>query len=137
MGCILVDLKVSNFGDVLTGKEKVRSIIVGNALVDTGAAMLNLHKSEIEQLGLQYLRKIKVRTANGAIERNVYGVARVELLGRESEFDVLELPEDVPNLVGYIILEQLDFVADTVNRRLIPNPEHGGEYALDLYFSRL
>ena len=135
MGRILVDLKVSNFGDVLTGKEKVRSIIVGNALVDTGAAMLNLHKSEIEQLGLQYLRKIKVRTANGAIERNVYGVARVELLGRESEFDVLELPEDVPNLVGYIILEQLDFVADTANQKLIPNPEHGGEYALDLYFS--
>ena len=137
MGRILVDLKVSNFGDVLTGKEKVRSIIVGNALVDTGAAMLNLHKSEIEQLGLQYLRKIKVRTANGAIERNVYGVARVEILGRESEFDVLELPEDVPNLVGYIILAQLDFVADTANQKLIPNPEHGGEYALDLYFSRL
>jgi hypothetical protein len=41
--------------------------------------------------------------------------------------------DDVPVLVGYIVLEQLDFVADNSNQKLIPNPAYGGEYAVDLY----
>jgi predicted aspartyl protease len=101
--------------------------------VDTGAAMLSLHIDQIKELGLKFLRRIKVRTANGSSERNVYGVARVEIQGREGEFTVLEGPNDVPVLVGYLVLEQLDFVVDTSIQKLIPNPAHDGEYALDLY----
>ncbi|MBM4079525.1 MAG: aspartyl protease [Planctomycetes bacterium] len=133
MGRILIDVRVSSFADILTNQEKVRTIEIKNAIVDTGAAMLNLHRDQIEALGLKFLRKVKVRTANGSPERNVYGVARVEIQGREGEFDVLEAPDDVPVLVGYIVLEQLDLVADTSNHRLLSNPAHGGEYALDLY----
>jgi len=133
MGRILIDLKVSNFGDILTSREKVRSIEIKNALIDTGAAMLNLHKDQINELGLKFLRKIKVKTSNGSPERNVFGVARVEIQRREGEFDVLEVPNDVPVLVGYLILEQLDFVANTSTQKLISNPSHDGEYALDLY----
>ena len=107
--------------------------LIENALVDTGATMLNLHKNQIDELGLKYLRKMRVKTANGSIERNIYGVASVEIMGREAEFDVLEIPDDVPVLVGYIILEQLDFVADPIQQKLVPNPAHDGEYALDLY----
>ncbi|MFH1563659.1 MAG: retroviral-like aspartic protease family protein [Nitrospirota bacterium] len=133
MGRVLVDLKVSNFGDILTDREEVRSIEIENALVDTGAAMLSLHLDQINQLGLKFLRKVKVRTANGSPERNVFGIARIEIQGREGEFDILEVPNDVPILVGYLILEQLDFVADTSTQKLIPNPAHDGEYAIDLY----
>ena len=133
MGKILVDLIVSNFGDIIIGRENIRTIEIKNALVDTGAAMLNIHKEQIDRLGLMFLRKIKVKTANGTAERNVYGVARTEIMGRESEFDVLEVPDDVPVLIGYIVLEQLDLVPDTSNKRLMPNPAHNGEYALDLY----
>jgi len=102
-------------------------------LVDTGATMLSLHKNQIDELGLIYSGKIRVRTANGPIERKVYGVARVEIMGRAADFDVMEIPDDVPVLVGYLILERLDFVPDPNQQKLIPNPAHDGEYALDMY----
>jgi len=133
MGKILINLKVSNFVDISTNRERIRSIEIENALVDTGATMLNLHKNQIDELGLKYLRKMRVKTANGSIERNIFGVASVEIMGREAEFDVLEIPDDVPVLVGYIILEQLDFVPDPKQQKLIPNLAHDGEYALDMY----
>ena len=135
MGRILIDLIVSNFGDILTNREKVRTIEIKDALVDTGAAMLNLHIDRINELRLKFLRKVKVRTTNGVPERNVFGVARVKIQGREGEFDVLEVPDDVPVLVGYIILEQLDFVPDSSNQRFIPNPAQNGEYAIDSYLT--
>jgi len=133
MGKILINLTVSNFVDISTNREKVRSLKIENALVDTGATMLSLHKHQIDELGLQYLRKIRVRTANGPIERNVYGVAQVEIMDREAEFDVMEISDEVPVLVGYLVLEQLDFVPDPIQQKLIPNPAHDGEYALDMY----
>ncbi len=83
---ILINLKVSNFRDILLNKETIRALEIENALVDTGAIMLSLHKHQIIELGLQYLRKIRVRTtANEPIERNVNGVARVEIMGREAD----------------------------------------------------
>ena len=106
---------------------------IENALIDTGATILSLHKDQIDKLGLIYSGKIRVKTANGAIERNIYGVARISIMGREADFDVMEVPDDVPVLVGYLILERLDFVPDPIQRRLISNPAHGGEYAVDMY----
>ncbi len=133
MGRTLTDLKVSNFADYITEREEIRAIEIKDALVDTGAVMLSLHSNQINELGLKFLRRLKVKTANGSPERSVFGVARVEIQGREAEFDVLEVPNDVPILVGYLVLEQLDFIADSSSQKLIPNPAHGGEYALDLY----
>jgi hypothetical protein len=37
-------------------------------------------------------------------------------------------------LVGQIPLEALDYVVDLRARRLIGNPDHGGELMYDLYF---
>jgi len=133
MGRICTEITITNFVDVITDQEVVRNVQVPDALVDTGAAMLSLHGDQIRQLGLAFLRHAKVRTANGPARRKVFGVARVEIQGREGEFDVLEVPDDVPVLVGYIVLEQLDLVPDTSSQRLIPNPAHGGEYAIDMY----
>lgn len=136
MGRVLIDVKVTNFADYLTGQKEVRTIEVKDALVDTGAAMLGLHKDQIERLGLIYLRKVFLKTANGLVERDLFGVARVEIEGREGEFDVVQLPDDVPVLVGYIVLEQLDFVVSPSIQRLIPNPASKGKYALDMYLAR-
>jgi hypothetical protein len=47
--------------------------------------------------------------------------------------DVLDLPDDVPVLIGQIPLEYLDFVVDPQTRRLIGNPAHGGEQMYELY----
>lgn len=133
MGRLLIDARISNFGDLLTRRKKVRRILLEDALVDTGAAMLALHGSEIRALGLRFLRTVRVRTANGCPERRVFGVARVEIEGRVGEFDVVEIPDDVPALVGYLVLEQLDLAVDPSKKRVIRNPAHGGDYALDLY----
>jgi hypothetical protein len=45
----------------------------------------------------------------------------------------MEVPDDVPVLVGQIPLEMLDLVVDPQSRRLIGNPEHQGEHILELY----
>lgn len=41
-----------------------------------------------------------------------------------------EIPDDCLVLIGRFPLEGLDFVVDPVGRRLIGNPEHGGEHMI-------
>ena len=45
----------------------------------------------------------------------------------------MEVPDDVPVLIGQIPLEHLDFVVDLRSGTLIGNPAHGGEYVYELY----
>jgi len=54
-------------------------------------------------------------------------------MDRTATFDVAEVPDDCPNLIGYIPLEQLDFVLDLPGQRIIPNPAHDGEFQIELY----
>jgi hypothetical protein len=49
-----------------------------------------------------------------------------------TSIDVSEVADECPVRIGYIPLEALDFVVDPKNQRLIGNPEHGGEFILDL-----
>ena len=45
----------------------------------------------------------------------------------------LVLGGDCPVLIGQVPLELLDFVVDPKGRRLIGNPEHGGEQMIEMY----
>ena len=54
-------------------------------------------------------------------------------MGRRENFDVVEVPESVPNLLGQVPLEVLDLVVDSRKQKLIPNPEHGGEQMTEEY----
>jgi hypothetical protein len=47
--------------------------------------------------------------------------------------DVGEIPDQFPVLIGQVPLELLDWVVDTKNRRLIGNPEHGGQQMIDVF----
>ena len=58
---------------------------------------------------------------------------RLELIGRAEEFSVIEVLEDVPNLLGQVPVERLDFVVDPRGQKLIPNPAHGGEQMTEEY----
>lgn len=49
------------------------------------------------------------------------------LLEQKENFDVIEVPESVSNLLGQVPLEVLDLVVDSKGRKLIPKPAHGGE----------
>jgi hypothetical protein len=54
----------------------------------------------------------------------VFSPVDVEIKGRSGRFDVIEIPDSLPNVVGQIPLEDLDWVVDARNCRLVPNPEH-------------
>ena len=57
----------------------------------------------------------------------------MEINGRSGTFEVVELPDELPNVVGQIPLEFMDWVIDMGAHRLAGNPEHGGEWIDECY----
>jgi hypothetical protein len=45
----------------------------------------------------------------------------------------MENDETTPALIGYLVLEDLDLVADPSSKKLIPNPAHEGKWVVDLF----
>ena len=137
MGKVVTPMKVQNWADIellAAGRreEKPRTVNT-EALVDTGATRLYLKPSVIRALGLKQVDHIQSRTTNGIRQRGVFQPARLEIQGRNGIFEVVDLDEDVPNLVGQIPMEYLDFVVDPQGRQLIPNPEHGDKQMSEEY----
>ena len=83
--------------------------------------------SVIKKLGLEKAGVVRSQTTNGEALRFKYEPVQLELMGRRENFDVIEVPESVPNLLGQVPLEVLDLVVDSRAQKLIPNPAHGGE----------
>jgi len=142
MGRIIEKIKVYNLGDILKvdenliPKDEIRSIEL-DALVDTGATFVCLPRKEIEKLGLRYHNTTKIRTANGQATRRIFIGAEVELKGRSIEMPIMENNEDTPPLIGYLLLEALDYVIDPQKQQLIPNPTHDGKWIADMYYCLL
>lgn len=137
MGRVIVKLKLTNEADLALKhmkllKGKPRSV-EAEALVDTGATRLYLQRKIIRALGLRKAGDVVSKTTNGSRRRPIYAPVRLELMGRNGDFNVVEVDDDVPNLMGQIPLEYLDFVVDSKKRKLIPNPEHGGEQMSEEY----
>jgi predicted aspartyl protease len=135
MGKVITPIRVENWLDaelVAAGSrtEKARTVET-EALVDTGAVKFYLKSSLIRELGLRPIGEIQTRTMSNRSEaRTVYAPVILEIQGRTGRFDVVETPDSLPNIVGQIPLEDLDWVVDCRNQRLIPNPEHkNGELA--------
>ena len=139
MGKTLVKARISNLNDWLdlkAGKknpDEVRSIVVEDALVDTGAKMVSMPKRLIQQLGLQQLGTRPSSTAVGNVSCNVYAGIRLEIQGRECTSDVAEVADSCPVLIGYIPLELMCYIVDPVSQRVVPSPEHGGQEVIELY----
>jgi len=139
MGRVLVEAMLESLKDLwaleqgLIKPDQVRRIIVPDALVDTGATMLSLPTCMIRQLGLSKSWTRQVTTSKGTSNADVYSSVKLTIKGRECPMDVLEVPDDVPVLIGQIPLEYLDFVVDPQSRSLIGNPAHGGEQMYEMY----
>ena len=129
MGRVTTPIKVENWLDAEllalgTRKEKPR-MVETEALVDTGAVKFYLRSSVIQQLGLRLIGEIKSRTMSARSEvRKVFSPVSLEIQGRTGRFDVVEVPDSLPNIIGQIPLEDLDWVVDCRNQKLIANPEH-------------
>jgi len=138
VGRTVEKVKVESFEDILDAAKgriepsQIRAVEV-EALVDTGATYLCLPPSAIVQLGLPFSHVRRVKTANGDVERRVFKGAEVTVQGRTEQMSVMESDESTPPLVGYFVLEALDFVVDPKANNLIPNPAHDGEWMADLY----
>ncbi len=138
MGRVTERIKVQNLIDVYNAAEgdlaetDIRTVEI-DAMVDTGAAHLCLPPAAIKKLGLLASGSQRVRTANGAVTRRIFKGADVTIKERSTETAVMENDDDTPALIGYIILEMLDFVVDPKGQKVIPNPEHDGKWIMDLY----
>ncbi|WP_089129391.1 retroviral-like aspartic protease family protein [Tolypothrix sp. NIES-4075] len=91
------------------------------ALVDTGAVTLVIPAAMVQQLGLRIRSSRVAQYADGRQESvGVTGPVIIECAGRETIVEALITGDEV--LIGQVVLEQLDFLVDCKNQRLIPNP---------------
>ena len=135
MGKVITMIKVVNWDDLAlqaagVRKDKPRALET-NAIVDTGAVKLYLKSAIVHELGLRPIGEVRSRTmSNRSESRTVFSPVALEIQGRTGRFDVVEIPDSLPNIIGQIPLEDLDWVVDCRNQKLIPNPEHkNGELA--------
>ena len=74
-----------------------------------------------------------MRTANGNVGRRIFAGAKITIKDRTVEMQVMESDEKTPPLIGYLVLEALDFVVNPKTQGVMGNPEHDGEWIVDLY----
>lgn len=139
MGRVLTEATIDNLEDLwavkrgLLSPDQVRRVVVPDALVDTGATLLSLPTHMIQTLGLGKRYSKRVTSSIGLGESAVYEAVRLTIQGRDCTMDVMEVPNEVPVLIGQLPLEHLDLVVDLRSRSLIGNPAHGGEHIYELY----
>jgi predicted aspartyl protease len=146
MGRVTAEITVENLKDLWDAKEgqiadsAIRRATIPDALVDTGATFLSLPTTLIQKLGLRKSSSRRIMTSKGpaesdVYESDVYEAVRLTIQGRTCTQDVMEVPDQVPALVGQLPLEALDFVVDPIQQRVSGNPAHGGEQMYDLLSS--
>lgn len=129
MGEIQVEIELKNAVDQYLFLEKklsepeIRSYKT-KGIVDTGAVMLVLPQDITEELGLQISRQVVVRYADDRKEeRSVAGPVIIKIGKRFMTTDCIVGPPTSEALIGQIVLEELDLIADSQNRVLTPRPE--------------
>jgi predicted aspartyl protease len=126
VGRFAVQLNVANHVDVVDAQrgmmdqDKVRRMTI-SGVVDSGASRLVLPGKVAKQLGLPYKGKAKVRYANNqSATRDTVNEVHVLLQGRDGVFTAVVEPRRRTALIGAIVLEDLDFMVDCSQQRLIP-----------------
>jgi len=124
MGVFAVEIKVRNWQNRFLPEEKRGEDVVCVALVDSGAVQLSLPAELVERLKLMELGQVRVYTADGAEhEYRVMGIAEVEVQGRSTRVQVVELPRGARPLLGAIPLEEMDWHISPIEKKLVPNPK--------------
>ncbi len=128
MGKVFATLTIINRADQIRAEdgtilpEQIRSIILKNVLVDTGATTLCLPKDAIAKLGLKLLKEVDVATAMGIGKARIFQDAKISMFEREGTFECLELPGGGDALLGVIPLESLGLEIDLQKQILKPLP---------------
>ena len=129
MGEIAVNVELENAGDRALferghGQESdIRRTSI-EAIVDTGAMMPVLPRNVVERLGVRTRRTALVTYADERKEeRPVAGPLTIHVCNRFMSTDCVVGPPLGEALIGRIVLEALDLVADCTKRALTPRPE--------------
>jgi predicted aspartyl protease len=139
VGRVTARIRVENLEDLWEARkgrlpaDKVRRVEIMEALVDTGSTLFSLPTRYIQQLGLNKSRERTVTTTNGIRTAGIYDAVRLTIMDRDCTVEVMEVPDNVPALIGQIPLEVLDLVVSPLAGTLNGNPAHGGEHVLELY----
>lgn len=89
--------------------------------VDTGAAHLVLPKSVVDRLGLPVAGQTKATLADGTVRiRDYVKQVWLSMGDRDGVFKAIVEPNREDALIGAIVMEDLDMVADPVTGRCIP-----------------
>ena len=105
--------------------DEVRRVEI-DALVDTGATRLVLPQWVVERLGISVVGRTTARLADqSTIERDVVRYVWLGVVGREGVFTAIAEPNRDDALLGAIVMEDLDLVADCVTGTCHPrDPDH-------------
>ena len=106
------------------GADAVRDCTI-EGWVDTGATQVVIPKVVADSLGLPLKSKTRVKFADGRREvRDVASDLRLRLCGREGTFRAVVEPGREDVLIGAIVLEDLELLADPRNHSCYPrDPE--------------
>jgi hypothetical protein len=137
MGKVVVKIKVTNLIDFMLKQRKLtrtkpRQVEV-EAIADTRVSRLYPNRIVIRALGLKMVDSLTIKTSHGAATHAVFDPVWLEVQRRFGDFDVMGIEEKVTSRLGWIPLLHLDFVVDAKSRKLIPNPEHGGQQMTEEY----
>ena len=131
VGRFSVEVEIANDEDLVRAKsglitsEQVRRASI-RGVVDGGATRLVIPESLVQNLGLETSGQIQVRYADGRIaDRPIARRVHLAYGGRDSVFNAVVEPGRESALIGAIVLEDLDFLVDCANQRLVPrDPKH-------------
>ena len=129
MGEIVVEILLENVIDLgIVGRgvgndSDVRRVQMP-AIADTGAMMLALPQDVVDQLGLSTVRTASATYADG--RRGVVPVAgplNITIGNRFMTTECVVIPQGSEALIGQIVMEGLDLIADCAKQVLAPRPE--------------
>lgn len=129
MGEIRAKVRLESFEDRALfyagrlSKDKIRFQEI-DAVVDTGAVMNLMPQDLVEALGLRLVDRVIVQLANDQkIELDQVEVFRLTVAGRSMVADCLVAPPGCTPLLGQLVMERLDLIADPGKRTLTVRPE--------------
>ena len=123
---IVVAAKLENAGDRVAFEQgyhdeaSIRRTEV-DGIVDTGAVTLVLPQNVVERLGLKTRRTVVATYADDRKEeRPVAGPLTIEVCDRFMTTDCIVGPPLSEPLIGQVVLESLDLIADCAKQTLLP-----------------
>jgi predicted aspartyl protease len=126
MGRVAAQVELVNHVDAVAAQigalpaDKVRRLKI-DGIVDTGASHLVIPKSVADALGVPIIGETGVRYADARrAARKIVTDVEVHLLSRSGIFKAIVEPDRTDALIGAIVLEDMDFIVDCREQKLVP-----------------